>query len=389
MKATPFYFEIKDMLAQFVTAFDDIVINRYNAQRQPQDKLSVRYVYSPKQAVLYDIVNPNKTLTLPAVAITIGGIARDNNRVFNKIDGFYYSNGTSTNFFKPPVPVNITVNMSIITRYQNDMDQILSNFIPYNNPYVIISWKVPSEFNLSSTQEIRSEVLWDGSMTMEYPTDLNGQTKARIIADTTFTIKGWLFKDTSAASNDISNIYYIDTNYYASSLITNYFDLSGISYTYPASADLINDEDSFELSGSPYISNMFYNGNLVTGDVSLTPGVTGTVQLYGNNFNLLNGLLLSTNNTKSYTTNASITSVGGFKRQTPITGQIVNSYNIISNNIISINFPVMVQDFVFKNADFTFVLYNQAGYATTTQTYVSGDPVSINTLYYFGQDNSN
>jgi len=30
VRARPFYFEIKDMLTQFVAAFDDIVIGRFN-----------------------------------------------------------------------------------------------------------------------------------------------------------------------------------------------------------------------------------------------------------------------------------------------------------------------------------------------------------------------
>lgn len=51
----PYYFEIKDMLSQFVTAFDNIVIKRYNVNREPEDQISVRYLYSPKQRVLYDI----------------------------------------------------------------------------------------------------------------------------------------------------------------------------------------------------------------------------------------------------------------------------------------------------------------------------------------------
>ena len=53
-----------------------------------------------------------------------------------------------------------------MTKFQTDMDQILSNFIPYNNPYIILSWKVPTDLSPSGfaiPQEIRSEVLWSGS----------------------------------------------------------------------------------------------------------------------------------------------------------------------------------------------------------------------------------
>ena len=83
--------------------------------------------------------------------------------------------------------------MSVISRYQTDMDQILSNFIPFSNPYVVISWKVPKKFNLAVDQEIRSEVLWDGNVSLSYPTELASTNKARITADTSFTIKSNLY----------------------------------------------------------------------------------------------------------------------------------------------------------------------------------------------------
>jgi len=60
VRQNPYYFEIKDMLTQFVAAFDDIVIKRFNVNRKIEDRISVRYVYSPKQRVLYDIINTAK-----------------------------------------------------------------------------------------------------------------------------------------------------------------------------------------------------------------------------------------------------------------------------------------------------------------------------------------
>ena len=188
MKKSPYYFEIKDILTQFVTAFDDIVIKRYNIDRSIEDRISVRYVYSPKQRVLYDIINTGKTMTMPAVAVSIDGISRDSTRVFNKLDGFYYNkNNKDSAHLKSPIPINISIKMSIITRFQTDMDQILSNFIPYSNPYVVISWKMPNELGLGQLQEIRSEVLWNGEMAIEYPVDLTGTDKQRITADTYIT----------------------------------------------------------------------------------------------------------------------------------------------------------------------------------------------------------
>ena len=51
------YFEIQDLVIQFANAFDSIVIGRYNKNREQKDRIFVRYLYAPKQRVLYDIVN--------------------------------------------------------------------------------------------------------------------------------------------------------------------------------------------------------------------------------------------------------------------------------------------------------------------------------------------
>lgn len=218
MKDRAFSFEIKDLMIQFVAAFDNVIIKRYNSIREEQDQIQVRYVYSPKQRVLFDIVNRSQNLTLPVIAVSINSVSRDNDRVFNKIAGFYTNKtqtesnrGATSAYMRTPVPVNISVNMSILAKYQSDMDQIISNFVPYNDPYIIISWKVPESAGLSIPQEIRSEILWDGNLNMTYPTDINASDKYRISADTSFTIKGWLFKDLS--KNAVSNIFFIDNNF--------------------------------------------------------------------------------------------------------------------------------------------------------------------------------
>jgi len=211
-----FHFEIKDLLTQFCNAFDSVVIKRFNNQRQTVSKINVRYLYSPKQRVLYDIVNKAQNIDLPCIAITIGGIARDDSRVFNKLDGFYENNVAKSYFYKTPVPVNITVNMSIIAKYQTDIDQILTNFIPYTNPYIVISWKVPTDIQLPYMQEIRSEVMWEGGISLSYPTEIDASTKYRVTADTAFTIKGWLFRNDN---NPVSNVYTVSANFYPVSAI--------------------------------------------------------------------------------------------------------------------------------------------------------------------------
>ena len=199
MKEKPFYFEVKDVLTQFIGAFNDVVITRYNNSREAKDKIQVRYVYSPKQRALHNLMNKSQHISLPAVVVSISTVERDESRVFNKIRGTYApqspgnpSESVTYDRIPQPVPVNIGINMSVMTKYQTDVDQIISNFVPYSNPYVVVSWKLPTELS-SLLNEIRTEILWSGSITMDYPTDIQPNNPARISADTSFTIKSWLF----------------------------------------------------------------------------------------------------------------------------------------------------------------------------------------------------
>ena len=205
-------------MKQFVSAFNSIVINRYNKNRAVQDRIQANFVYAPKERVIHDLVNKNQHIKLPVVAVSMSGVSRDSDRVFNKIPGFYIPKNPSiekgvidTNYLPTPIPVNIEVSMDILTRFQTDMDQILSNFVPYNNPYIIISWKVPASQNLADDLEIRSEVLWSGSISLDYPKEVSGVMPYRISAATSFTIKGWLFKKNS--DSNVANIFTVDQNF--------------------------------------------------------------------------------------------------------------------------------------------------------------------------------
>ena len=388
------------MLTQFVAAFDDIVIGRFNKAREEKDKINVRYVYAPKQRVLQDLVNLNKTMTLPAVSINVTNVSRDESRVFNKIDGFYYTGATEqedlvSRHLKSPVPVNISISCSILTRYQTDMDQILSNFVPFCNPYVVVSWKVPEKFNLAKDQEIRSEVLWNGDVSLDYPVETTGTQKARVTADTSFTIKGWLFKDTDS---DVGNVFKIDADFYNENLLTtydNYESLSGNTYTYPTSTGLINETKSVTVSGAPELTNIFYNGVQlldtfkVPGVLNSSDGTGSNVMLQGTRLDKINGLLLSSN-TFSYfdtsviplcTYSSFVSGVHGIGKT--ITGHDI-SYTTISDNTItfSLSSPTTLQNHA---PSIQFVPYTlSAGYAISSKTTTSRTYSGNNTFIIVG-----
>jgi hypothetical protein len=201
--------EILTMTNMLLNSMSDIVVKRFNVHKEPRDRIKVRIVYAPKQRVLADLLDRDQNLQLPVMAVNIGGITRDTSRVYNKILGSFQSSTGSTVSYneRSPLPIDITYNVSIMTRYQEDMDQILSHLLPYVNPYFTISWRTP----LRPEHEIRSNVFWNGNVNVQYPNDTTATQVARVVADLSFVFKGWMFQ--AKPDDPIGNIHVIHSTY--------------------------------------------------------------------------------------------------------------------------------------------------------------------------------
>lgn len=363
MKNYTYHFEIKDLLTQFIAAFNDCIVKRYDNNRVAKSNVEVRYVLAPKQRVLYDIINEQHNITLPVVAVNLTNISRDNERVFNKLDGFYMQkiyNRNSATFSKipTPTPVNLSVSLSIIAKFQSDLDQILSNFVPYNNPYIIISWKIPESAGLSYYGEIRSEVLWDGNINMTPPIDLGASDKYNIVADTSFTIKGWLFKKFETASN----IFVVDTNFYNLTAkqgppltYNSYFTLTG--------QNLSAVTESFSISGIPSVAAIYvkpFTG--AKAQIEVTENTSVNNELSSLSFTIAGewfkesdnlNVMLSSNNTSLYPGFTSISTI----KQGTVSGFLLDDYTVINDNYLYFTLPYTQQ-----TGNFTIVVANEVGW---------------------------
>lgn len=242
MKQYNYFFEIRSIIKQFEKAFDNIIIKRYDKNNIAKDQISVRYIYAPKQRALYSITDLQKNYQVPAIAINISQISRDLNRNQNIILPNSYINNSTKIYgeYLTPLPINIDIQMSIISRNEDDIWQIISNFAPYSNPYIILSFPVPPEFNLPNIQEIRTPVDWNGSINLDFPVNnVDPKTDMFYTADTSFTVKGWLFKPAKPLGGIIYNI---NTNFYSEMKERDYNNttLSSIQSTDGYDATVIN-----------------------------------------------------------------------------------------------------------------------------------------------------
>jgi len=367
LKNYTYNFEVKDLLTQFVAAFDDTVVKRYDKNNNTRQEVAVRYVFAPKQRIMYDIVNKAQNIELPVVAIDLAGISYDTDRVFNKLDNFEnYRNSNSSSSIRTPTPVNLTVNMSILCRYMQDMEQIISNFVPYSDPYIILAWKEPVSSDVSNNIEIRSEVLWDQNITLNTPTETTYSDKFRIVADTSFTIKGWLFRSKNEKS---SPIYFIENNFINVRPDFNFNQgLSSLDYeTFFANmSSTVGDVETITLSGIPDITNVYFNtsGSLLPLDnpttiVTNTSAGGRSYTLYGNNYDRTEFVMLSSN---------SAITTGFTAVNTTYTGEVsgyilpASQWNVLNNQILNIMIPALT-----ASGRFDVIVKNPAGWKTSAE----------------------
>lgn len=191
MKVRSYRREIQKSTAQMLDVFNDITIDRRDKDNHVQQLITVPCVYGSRSRILKSLENRNNTVQLPLIFLSISGLRRDNSRVHSIHNGILLKSGSGANSFlmNTPVPINITYTMTIMTKFQEDMDQILSNWAVWFNPdiYVILPHPIITGENL------KSQIVFDGNINVVYPEEIDNKTPIRVVATTTFEFRTWLF----------------------------------------------------------------------------------------------------------------------------------------------------------------------------------------------------
>lgn len=192
MKYRSYNNELKTCTAQLLDVFNQIVIDRRDNRNTVQKLISVPCVYGNRSRILKSLENRNKTYKVPIICLTMTSISKDAARILEVNRGIQVQ--TREWQYDPikttPVPMNIEYEMSIVTKYQEDLDQIICNFIPFSNPDFYVVWRHPKE---PSRWNLKSQIVWDGAISPTYADEVAEADPYRIVATTTFTFKTWIF----------------------------------------------------------------------------------------------------------------------------------------------------------------------------------------------------
>jgi hypothetical protein len=208
-----FYHEIlRKTVIGFGTLFNNISIRHYDKNDNSYSSIIVPLAYGPRQkflARLEEAPNLNKPIqmTLPRMSFEMVGISYDNTRkvtttqTFNVLD----ENNNQIKKLYMPVPYNISFELNIMTKINDDMLQIVEQILPYFQPQYNLTVKLISGINEKRDIPI---VLDNLSMTDDY--DGNFNSRRALIYTLRFTAKTHLFGPVPSDSSGLIKKVVVD-----------------------------------------------------------------------------------------------------------------------------------------------------------------------------------
>lgn len=179
--------EINIATKQIMDVFNNIRIKRW-AGPCVEKIIHVPCVYGNRSRILKSLENRAKNLQLPLISITKTDISRDADRAHSVNDGLFFGDNSYDLNENVGVPIKIEFDVSIICKYESDMDQILCNFMAMMNPDIYVTWPNPK-----GQGNITSQIVWDGTTNIEYPIEISETDPWRVSATARMTFKTWIF----------------------------------------------------------------------------------------------------------------------------------------------------------------------------------------------------
>ena len=197
MVGTYFYHQIlRRTVIGFGTLFNNIEIRQKNDAGEFENRMKVPMAYGPIQKFLAKIdQQPNlrgrPAITLPRLSFEMTGISYDPTRKATVTQTFKSVNGSNAGNVKKvymPVPYNIAFQLSIATKTNDDMLQIIEQILPYFQPSLNVTINLVDSIGEKRDVPI---VLENINMSDDY--EGNFDNRRAMITTITFTAKTYMF----------------------------------------------------------------------------------------------------------------------------------------------------------------------------------------------------
>jgi hypothetical protein len=217
MLGTYFYHEIlRKTIIGFGTLFNNINIRHLKNDGTVLDETKVGLSYGPMQKFLTKIqeqsdLDKSIALTLPRMSFEMTGMQYDSTRKTGITQTFKAVDGTNMKKVFMPIPYNITFELNIFSKLNDDSLQIIEQILPFFQP----SFNLTVDLVSSIGEKRDIPIILDS---IDFQDDYEGsfQTRRAIIHTLRFTAKTYLFGPIADTSDGlirkVQADFYSDTN---------------------------------------------------------------------------------------------------------------------------------------------------------------------------------
>ena len=155
--------------------------------------LKVPCVFAQRSRILKSLENGDRKAMykLPLIAINRTGYQRQGDRLNSLHNEVKYEISSAKRLYQflTPVPIDINYDVSVIAKYQADIDKIASNFMVFFNSNIFVSQEHPKYEGV----KLNNEIVMSDNVSEEHPDELDAGTDDVITANFSFTFKTYLF----------------------------------------------------------------------------------------------------------------------------------------------------------------------------------------------------
>jgi hypothetical protein len=248
MLGTYFYHEIlRKTVIGFGTLFNDINIRHRDASGTSFSNLKVPLAYGPIQKFLARIQQqPNLdreiALTLPRLSFELTGLQYDPSRKTGVTQTFIANQDGNVKKVYMPVPYNVTFELNVISKLNDDSLQIIEQILPYFQPSFNITINLISAIGEKKDVPIVME-----SITQNDQYEGGFDSRRLIIHTLRFTAKTYLFGPVADSTDGL--IKRVDVDYYTSTNIKTAKRVQRYTATPKALQDY-NDDNATTVDGA-------------------------------------------------------------------------------------------------------------------------------------------
>ena len=203
-----FYNEIfRSVIISFGSLFNGLEIKHKNSD-DTVSVIKVPLAYGPTQKFLARLeqqadLNKPIQMTLPRMSFEFNGLQYDPTRKSTQTQQFYVTNpsdGTQVKKAYLPVPYNMGIELSIMTKLNDDMLQIIEQILPYFQP----AYQIPVKFLTSDNANDKKDIAVNlDNITMEDDYEGNFDTRRALLYTLRFTAKTYLYGPVTDVSGDV------------------------------------------------------------------------------------------------------------------------------------------------------------------------------------------